>query len=44
MAEVPNDTFADRRETAIAGQPVVDPADWTATEMAATDDLSLIHI
>ena len=38
MAEVPNDTFADRRETAIAGQPVVDPADWTATEMAATDD------
>lgn len=33
----PDDPYADRRRTA-AMAPVVDPADWTADEMAASDE------
>ena len=38
MQETKHDTFADRRGSAIPGQPIVDPADWTAQEIATSDE------
>lgn len=32
------DPYSDRRETAMPFEPVVDPAGWTAAEMAASED------
>ena len=38
MQATKHDIFADRREPAIRGQPIVDPADWTAQEIATSDE------
>lgn len=38
MQATKHDIFADRREAATPGKPIVDPADWTAKEMAASDN------
>ena len=38
MQATKHDTFADRRGSAIPGQPIVEPADWTAQEMGTSDE------
>ena len=38
MNTTQNDPFKDRREAAVPGHPVVDPADWSAKAMAASDE------
>ena len=38
MQATKHDIFAVRRGSAIPGQPIVDPADWTAQEMATSDE------
>ena len=37
MKAAPHDKFMNRRQAASPGSPVVDPADWTAEEMAASE-------
>lgn len=43
MKPLQNDRYGDRRETAEPGCPVIDPADWTSREMAASQEW-LIHL
>ena len=38
MNTTQHDPFKDRREAAVPGHPVVDPADWSAKAMAASDE------